>query len=210
MFTIEEKKKALVEYLLNEGELNEDEVEGLDIDVLDEDGLIQVGNQEFWVLDDVEAHDKAVEYTLSLIDDMGIESFTESFQSWILDNAVKSEWFKEALYENYESYADDIASEGSSSDEFENRLEEEMADAGVDNEEDFIEYLVENAGDPVQYFRNEFGNEEFNRTAIEHDLIDWDAVAEEAVSTDGPANSLASYDGKERDLGNGLLAYRAN
>lgn len=210
MFTIEEKQQALVDYLLNEGELNEDEVEDLEIDVLDEDGLIQVGSKEYWVLDDVEAQDKAVEETLALIEEMGIDSFSESFQQWILDNAVKSDWFKDALHESMEFYADDIVNEGSSSDEFENRLEEEMADAGVDNEEDFIEYLVENAGDPVQYFRNEFGEEEFNETVREHDLIDWDAVAEEAVSTDGPANSLASYDGKERDLGNGLLAYRAN
>ena len=76
--------------------------------------------------------------------------------------------------------------------------------------EDFVDKLVENMGDAVEWYRSQFGEDELARTVRDNNLIDADAVAEEAIDWDGVEHFLASYDGEEIELDDGWYAYRTN
>jgi len=90
-------------------------------------------------------------------------------------------------------------------------------------EEDwFIEWVEENneqAGsdgdilpddDPIQLFRDTFGDDELAEVVKYNNLVDIEKVADEVISLDGLGHILSYYDGVEIDLGNGLFAYRTN
>jgi hypothetical protein len=165
--------------------------------------IFEVGDAEWAVLTEDEAEQAAKNDIQSLYDDIGVDSFTPWFRDWIYDNAVDREWFEEALKESFENYVADIKDE-------DDRLQQEMDDAGVDTEEEFVDYLVRTAGDPIEYYVDNFGSDAFRDICSQNNLIDIDAVAEKAIEEDGVAHFVARYDGKEVDLGDGLFAYRLN
>ena len=178
---------------------------------------------DYLVVDEGEAEQLARDNIENFIDELGIEGFSEDFKQWIENNAIDTDWFKDAVTEYMEAYADDIENESSSDDRFENRLEEEMYDAGIIDDEDlengydfdssrfdFIERLVNNAGDPIDYCRDNFGSDWVSQVAKENNLYDIDEIVDEAINWDGVAHFISRYDGKEIELGNGLFAYRTN
>ena len=185
------------------------EVEDLTVSKYDERTFENEEAGEYIVLTEEEADEAAEEVVRNIIDDIGLESFSEDFQQWILDNCVYSDWFEDALQENIESYIEDIRDEESDYEEYETRLAEEMGDAGVDTEEEFLDYLIENAGDPIEYFRDNFGEEYFYETVEENDLIDWESVIEEAIAVDGCGHFIATYDGEENEMDEYFI-YRLN
>ena len=185
------------------------EVEDLTVSKYDERVFENEEADEYIVLTEEEADEAAEESIKELINDMGLESFTEDFQQWILDNCVDSDWFAEYL-EDYEiGYIEDIRCEESDYEEYETRLAEEMEDAGVDTEEEFLEYLIECYDDPVEWFKDMFGMEEFTNTIEEYDLIDWEVVINEAIEVDGCGHFVATYDGEENEMGEYFI-YRLN
>lgn len=176
------------------------------------------GGQEYFVFDNhSDAEAAAIEDVKQLIDDMGLQSFSKSFQETIIDNYIEDDWFESAMQEYYQSYAEDISNE--SSDDYNNRLIEEAIENGVISEDDLDEdgeykgdyydlesmFAEEMCGDNAGYgsaaewYRDMVGDEDFKQTVKQHDLIDWDKVAEESVRLDGVANSLARYDGYENE-----------
>lgn len=172
--------------------------------------------EEYFVVTDAEAYDLAKDDIESLFDDMGLDSFTTTFQQWILDNAVEDGgWFSDILLEMEAGYVEDIKYE-------EGRLVKELIEAGiVESEEEYhedeegaeeryVDYLVDDSGDPVDYFRSEFGEDEFSKVVRDNNFIDMDKVVEEAIEMDGVAHFIALYDGEEIELDNGLFAYRIN
>ena len=196
-------------------------------------GNNEYGEEEYpdtyLVLTEEEAYDAAIEDVKNVYDDLGLESFTPTFQDWILDNAAETGWFYDAFEEMEQSYVDDIENETDSV--FENRLIAELVDEGLLTEDDFddwgsyeptlkdtvdlddlkrqyVERLIPD--DPVKAYKDEFGKEEFRDAVRNNDLVDIDKVAEEAVSVDGVAHFIASYDGEEIELSNGYYAYRTN
>lgn len=185
-------------------------------------------NEEYLVLTEEEAYDYAVQDIKNIYDDLGLESFTPEFQDWIINNAVGDAWFTDAFDEMNQSYVDDIETE--SDDVYENRLISELVDEGILTEEDFdnwgedyptlkdsvnlvdkkIEYVERlTPDDPIKEYKDEFDEDTFKK-ALDQAGIDLNMVAEEAISQDGVAHFIASYDGNEIDLGNGLFAYRIN
>lgn len=87
-----------------------------------------------------------------------------------------------------------------------------MKEAGVDNEEDFLEYLKNTIDDVVEYFIDNFGENYFKNVVEDNNLIDWDTVIEEIAEWDG-YGSLAYYDGIEHEycINNELyFLYRQN
>ena len=156
---------------------------------------------EYIVLTEEEAYDEAKESIRNSIEDLGLESFSKDYQEWILDTCVDKEWFDEYLEEYYTYYIDEIKDEESGYEEYETRLEEEMDEAGVETEEEFLSYLIEDAGNSIDWYIDNFGYEEFKSVCEECDLIDWDSVINEVISEDGFANSIATYDGKEYEVG---------
>ena len=164
---------------------------------------------EYIVLTEEEAYDAAKESIRNLIEDLSLESFSKDYQEWILDTCVDKEWFDEYLEEYYSNYIDEIRYEESGYKEYETMLDEEMDEAGVDTEEEFLEYLIEGADDSIDWYIDNFGYEEFKSVCEECDLIDWDNVIEEVISEDGFAHSIATYDGKEYEVGEYFI-YRLN
>lgn len=69
------------------------------------------------------------------------------------------EWFEDAIVEMMESYVEDIKYE-------EGRLEEEMEENGCETEEEYIDFLVEVAGDPIEYYIDNFGAEAFGEAVM--------------------------------------------
>ena len=140
---------------------------------------------------------------------MGIESFTEDFQQWILDTCVDEEYFQERLIDYMDSYIEAINDEESDHKEYESRLAEEMDDYGVDCKKAFLEALVMEVEDPVEWFKHMFGKDEFKYTCEEVELIDWEAVINKAIGIDGRGHFIATYDGEENEVGEYFI-YRLN
>ena len=164
---------------------------------------------EYIVLTEEEAYDAAEEIIKDTIEECGIESFSECYQEWILDSCVDKEWFDEYLEEYYLDYINDIRDEESGYEEYETMLDEEMDEAGVYTEEEFLSYLIKDAGNSIDWYIDNFGYEEFKSVCEECDLIDWDNVIDEVISEDGIAHSIATYDGKEYEVGEYFI-YRLN
>lgn len=226
---IQERIKALAEYL----EINPEDIkEGYRENIFE----VDEGSREYLVVTEDEAREEAKESILSLIDDLGLESFTESFREWIYNNATNVGWFEDALRELEEFYVEDIEQETYGQDKYANRLIEELVDAGILSDEDlvpedeededslltydgddldslkeeFVDYLVDGAGDPVEYYVDNFGYDSMKELVESNNLIDWDLVADQCIEEDGIVHNLSTYDGKELDLGDGLFAYRMN
>lgn len=75
-------------------------------------------------------------------------------------------WFDEAMEESNQFYIDDIREESSYSDDYETRLEEEMADADCETEEDYLEYLNNQYDDSVEWYVDNFGADDFGKACL--------------------------------------------
>lgn len=199
------RKMVLMDYF--KGEHGEDEVAEMD----PEYDIEEVGRGrdvkefstpygDYLVLTDEEA-DEMVEDQFEMYEDIGM--FTPSFQEWIMDNAVDIRgWFEDAMQESYEMYVQDMKDEpgyGTNDDgeDYENRLEQEMDEAGVEDEEEYVEYLMKQYDDAKDWYKENFGEEEFYKAVTKYGRVDWSKVAEEAISQDGRGAFLATYDFEE-------------
>ena len=180
-------------------ELNVEEIEEITINSEDE---IEVDGATYKILTDEEAEEEFKSYQKDLFDDMGLSGFFISFQTWIKENALDRSYFDDIVRESMEMYIEDVKYEG------EDRLLEEMEDAGVETEEEYLDYLIDNAGDSIEYFEDNFGSDYLDETLEKNPwLIDLDKVIEEIKSWDG-RSCLAYYDNEELELDNDYFAYR--
>lgn len=154
--------------------------------------------KEYLILTDEEADKEFYNYEENLIDELGLDSFTEWAREYIVENCLDTDWFNEYIEEDYRIYCDDIETEESSSDEYENRLEEEIAGAGCETKEDYISYLCEGYVDSVAWFEDNFGSEKLTHVINTYNLLDIDKVIEYIKEEDG-RGILASYDGVENE-----------
>ncbi len=223
----EDRIEALTQFL----GLDEEEKEEIEVD----DETLTYDGEEYLVLTDSEADDWFERYQKDLWDDMGIQSFSESFQDWIINNALDKSWFEDTMDENNRFYCEDIADERSR--EFDNRLVEECYERGLIDDDDFeededgdidheqckkdnddlIELMVEDMNndydDPIKWYKDTFGEEDLSKVAIENNLVDLDEVIEEVKSLDGRGATLNSYDGTENEEkvnGEWFYIYRTN
>ena len=182
-------------------------MEGSEIKVLNEN-TFEVDGAEYLVLTEDEREEEFYNYQESLIEDMGLESFAEWAQDYIIDNFVNDEWFMEAMRESFEFYISDINEEPADDENFENRLKQEIFENGCKDEEDYLNYLCD-LESPIEWFLSNFNQNEFNATVKEHDLINWEDVINWVAHEDG-YGCLAAYDGEELELQDDLYAYRIN
>lgn len=183
--------------------------------------LTLYSGEEYLVYSDYdEAYEDAVEDATRIFEDIGVD--IDHLQKFIvIRDLIDTDWFDDALRESMEIYVNDIEDEWEDDDR--TRLYHEMVDAGIIDEidenedevitdeekESFIDYLIEQQGDSIDWFRFNFGERDFNDTIIERNLIDLDKLARECVDIDGVAHFLASYDGNEIEDGEYYL-YRIN
>ena len=180
-------------------ELNVEEIEEIIINGYDE---IEIDGATYKVLTDDEAEEEFESYQKNLFDDIGLSGYSGSFQTWIKYNALDRSYFDDIVREDYENYIEDIKYDDKE------RLAEEMKDAGVETEEEYLEYLIDNAGDSIEYVEGNFGSDYLDEILQNNPwLIDLDTVIEEIKSWDG-RRCLAYYDDEELELDNDYFAYR--
>ena len=175
------------------------------INVVD-DNTIEINKQLFLVFDNNEADDYYYDFQKEIIDDLGLDSFSDSFQDSIINNYIDTDYFFNIMNESNEFYLDDIENEPSLT--HDNRLEEEIEDHNCSTREEYLALLNSNYDNAVDWYRDNFGDEEFKEYIKENaHLIDWDGVIEECKNIDG-RGIIANYDGCEIELENGYFAYR--
>lgn len=149
-----------------------------------DENVFEVDGEEYFIGTEEEADERAKEEVRNIIDDMGLEAFSENFQEEIIGNYVDEDFFED-LKEEEAQYLED---------------EGELETAEY--------YRNMSANEYAEELRMNYGDKEFANLVKDH--IDWDAVIEQAVSMDGAAHFIAHYDGESVDIGNGLYAYRMN
>lgn len=172
-----DKKTALAQYL----GIEEDEIEDLS------DDEFETSEGDYKVLTDEEADNECHDILEMYLDDMGLETFTPSFQDWIINNALD------------ESEVEDFIN--SELDYFEN----------IEPDTDMVEYLnsLTDLNSKINYIKDLYGDAEgFNDWA--KDKLDIDKIAEEEISLDGRGHLISGYDGEEIELPGDLYAYRTN
>ena len=198
---MEERIKVLAEFLgIEESEI----LKGY------RDNIFETSDgEEYLVVTDEEADDEFYNYEAELIDELGLDAFSDWAKDYIIENCVDTEWFENFYYEDYESYANDIETESASSDEYENRLEEEMAEAECTMIEEFVEYMVDGIKDDlVGQFEFDFGKDQLADVVSRYNLLDMDAVINYIKEQDG-RGIMAGYDGIENEEGEYYI-YRTN
>ena len=191
---------------------------------------IIVDGDEYWVGTYDEAYDEAVEEVRQILDDMGLEALSENFREYVVRNCVDTSEIENWQRDSNYYYIEDIEEESDS--EFGNRLIQEMYDEGILTDEDFeefdgeIDYTTLKEGvdleakkeefldnlcdreDPMDWLEGMYSESEIGKVLEDNGAIDFDAIAQECVDTDGIAHTLASYDGNEIELDDGFYAYK--
>ena len=163
---------------------------------------VTFGNKEYYCYESYdEAEEAAQEDCKELFDDIGFEGIRFENIGGI-EQFVDTGWFEDAKKEDAEAYVSDIHESDPE------RYKEEFGD--VDEDEALEKCLEDYDGDDVQWFIDNFGKKEFTNVVKEYNLIDLNKLAEAIVDSDGPANSLARYDGHEISLDCGYYCYRTN
>jgi hypothetical protein len=168
-------------------------------------------DEEYLVLTYDEAYDKAIESIENTYDDLGLDSFSESFKQDILDMYLDNDALSSCVYNDlYYNYFDGMDKED---------LKEYCDMYGVDFEtaKDDISYLVDaymDANDiydnPISYYQEFYNDEDLDKFLEDNGFIDTDRVFKEVLDIDGIAHLLATYDGNELELENDLYGYRVN
>ena len=184
------------------GLLQVEVMEGSEIKVLDKN-TFEVDGAEYLVLTEDEREEEFKAYQESLIDDMGLESFSEWAQDYIINNFVDDERLKddlfEIMYESYRNYIEDL--------KYENTFEKELKENNCEDEDEYLELLTEE--DPIEWYIMNFGKEDFYNMIKRCDYINWEDVINWVAREDG-YGCLAAYDGEELELQDDLYAYRIN
>lgn len=163
---------------------------------------VTFGNEEYYCYADYsEAENASNEGVKGLLEEEGV-SFIHFENIGGIEQFLDVDWFKDAQREDAEFYVSDIKESEPE------RYKEEFGDI---DEEDAVEKCLADWGDDyIQWFKDNFGEKEFDTVIKENNLVDLDALAAAITEADGPANELASYDGEEIELPCGYYCYRHN
>jgi hypothetical protein len=170
-------------------------------------------------------------------ENIAVEQVTEDLQAnpdyfnqdWLMNYIDGRDFFEEQLTEMNDSYVQDIESETYKT-KYANRLIDELVENGLmdeddaesDNAEELADDLkydyvalltqekLEEGNDGLDYFINNFGEQETYKMVMDNNLIDIEEASKDAVATDGIGHFLSSYDGETLYLSDDCVAYRVN
>ena len=175
-------------------------MEGSEIKVLNEN-TFEVDGAEYLVLSGNEREEAFYNYQKNLVDDMGLDAFTEWGQDYIINNFTDDRRLEddlfEIMYESCKNYIEDL--------KYENILDEELKENNCEDKDEFLELLTEE--DPTEWYIMNFGKKDFYDMIKTCDYIIWDDVINWMALEDG-YGCLAAYDGEEIELEDDLYAYR--
>ena len=157
-----------------------------------EDNIFTMNNgEEYYVLTNEEAQEIYVDSQTELINDLGLEGFTEYAQQYIIDNCLNIDWFNEAMNESNENYVYDLEEED---------LQELLDEYDVETAEELINEFNSQYENGYQWYKENFGTEDIQYLINKHDLLNIDAVIEFCQEVDGRGHIIASYDGIENEV----------
>ena len=213
----EDKKQALADYL----DVDIEEIEdGYD------DNHFEVNGDEYMILTEDESYDEYKDWEMSLIDDLGLEAFSENFQEHILENCINEDFFNTVAEEEADFYISEMDDEELLEYAHDHKIAKDIDDVDDENfdrtdiEEDCKdeyeeEILKQGMSD---YFESIYGRgwaKEMKDTLEKE--IDWEQVLEDLYDWDDRYTlwgSMAGYDGVVHELdkvnGEWLFAYRTN
>lgn len=211
------KKEELAKFL----DVEIDEIEdGYD------DNHFEVNGDEWMILTEEESYDEFKDWEMSLIDDLGLESFNENFQEHILENCIDEDFFNTVAEEEANYYIEQMDDEELLDYAHDHNIAEDVEDTENLSERD-LERIREDCEEYKQnildqgmseYFEQIYGRgwvKEMKDTLEKE--IDWEQVIEDMYdwdSRDTLWGSMASYDGKVHELdkvnGEWLFAYQTN
>jgi len=175
-----------------------------------------------------EDEDEAEKYAIKRVAE-DLEENPEYFtQDWLMNYIDAGNFFKDAYLEWDTSYAEDIKSE--SSNDYPNRLIEEMVERGIMSEEDaqgddadeiaddridtfahmMSDEKMDEGSDGYEYYKSNFGEQQAGEILSQHGLLDIGSASVDAVNSDGIGHFLSGYDGKMIELSSGAVAFRTN
>lgn len=213
----ETKKDELAKFL----EVETDEIEdGYD------DNHFEVNGDEWMVLTEDESYDEYKEWEMSLIDDLGLEAFTENFQKHILENCINEDFFDTVAEEEADFYISEMDDEELLEYAHDHKIAKDIDDVDDENfdRSDIEEDCKEEYEEEIlklgmsDYFENIYGRgwvKEMKDTLEKE--IDWEQVIEDLYDWDDRNTlwgSMAGYDGVVHELdkvnGEWLFAYQTN
>ena len=166
-------------------------VEVKDIEKI-EDNIFTINNgEEYYVLTDEEAQEIYVDLQVELINDIGLEGFTEYAQQYIIDNCLNIDWFNDAMIESNENYVYDLEEE---------ELQELLEEYDVETAEELINEFNSQYENGYQWYKEIFGTEDIQYVIDKYDLLNIGAVIEFCQEVDGRGHIIASYDGIENEV----------
>ena len=204
--TIEEVQTIVVNFMKEEHNENFD-VEEVSVCEFD-NGIfeINVNGYEYIVSNNYDRlEEEAIQDTINILEDCGIPE-NLIFESE-LQGLIDTEYFEEYFNELHQFEAYDEALEYIITDE-----QDELLEVGEITEQDIRDNLYNSLqdsirGNELEEYKFQFGEEEFQRVLIEHNLIDIAALAKWCVEMDGVAHTLATWDGEEIEY-NGFYFYQ--
>ena len=134
------KQKELAKYL----EIPIDEIKIENEDSNDKYNQYYTPEGTFLVMNEEDSREAVKDDIESLMDDIGLDSFTPSFQETIIDKYIDDEWFKDYCKEDYEAYATDIETEPDRVGEgkYDNRLIQECIENHIITDEEINDYPI--------------------------------------------------------------------
>ena len=193
-----------------------------------------VKNNEFTCEDD-DANEYRVFKNEDVAEQVAIEEVREMMEDepqsfntdFLMDFVDVGDFFVTDIEDGNYHYVQDIETESDS--KYANRLIAELVQNGLISEDealntdadelseiygqDYIQLLTDDqisTDNGVQYFIDNFGEDEFFRIVVDNDLFDFEKASVDAVNMDGIAHFLARYDGETIYLDNNVVAYRTN
>lgn len=166
-------------------------IEVKDIEKIEDNIFTLSSGQEYYVLTDEEAQEVYVDLQVELINELGLEGFTEYAQQYIIDNCLNINWFNNVMKDSHEDYIDNLEEE---------ELQELLDEYKVETAEELINEFNSQYENGYQWYIDTFGTEDIQGIINEYDLLDIPSVIIFCQEVDGRGNIISSYDGIENEI----------
>ena len=183
--------------------------DGEEIEIKHEyNNIFNINGAEYAIYNDYDAaEEEAVEQTIEILKDCGLNDFLEDVA--INHNMLDLQWFKDANEEHANFYAYDESIDFIADAEELEQLERGEITEDEIRENIYNNTIIEDAAEAFNDFIFNFGREYTMEIIKKYDLLNYEELAQYCVDVDGVGHTLAYYDGEELEYNNYYL-YRLN